>query len=171
MALLSLNNRTIETIKDRLIAHGETISVAESVTSGMLQFALSEAENAAHFYQGGITAYNLGQKSRHLLIEPVHALSCNSVSEKIASDMALNVCRLFTSDWGVGITGYASPVPESGNKLFAWYAISCRGNIVTTKKVTPKKDEPPKIQQLYVTHLLKDLAGHLKSYQDGGRKR
>ena len=163
MALLSLNNRNIETIKERLIAHGETVAVAESVTSGLLQFALSRAEFAANFYQGGITTYNLGQKSRHLLIDPIHALSCNSVSEKVARDMALNVCHLFTSDWGIGITGYASPVPESGNKLFAWYAISYRGNIVVTKKINPKKDEPPKIQELYVTHLLKDLAGHLKS--------
>ena len=153
----------MEAIKDDLIARSETIAVAESVTSGMLQLALTEADNAASFYQGGLTAYNLGQKSRHLLIEPIHALSCNSVSERIARDMALNVCHLFTSDWGVGITGYASPVPESGSKLFAWYAISCRGYVVTTKKISPKKDEPFKIQQLYVTHLLKDLAACLRS--------
>jgi nicotinamide-nucleotide amidase len=162
MSPTSINDKTVAIIKDRLIANSETIAVAESVTSGLLQFALSGAENATNFYQGGITTYNLGQKSRHLRIEPVHALSCNCVSEKIAGDMALNVCHLFTSDWGIGITGYASPVPESGNKLFAWYAIACRGKLVMTKKINPKNDEPAKIQQLYVKHLLKDLAGMLK---------
>ncbi len=164
MSPVTINAKTVGIIKDRLIALGETIAAAESVTSGLLQFALSGAENAVNFYQGGITTYNLGQKSRHLLIEPVHALSCNCVSEKIAGDMALNVCRLFTSDWGIGITGYASPVPESGNKLFAWFAIACRGKIVMTRKIDAKKDEPAKIQQLYVNHLLRDLAGVLKSY-------
>ena len=142
-----------------MIARQETIAVAESVTSGLLQLALSQAENAAEFYQGGITAYNLGQKSRHLIVEPIHALAFNSVSEKVAQEMALNVCSLFSSDWGMGITGYASPVPESENKLFAWYAIAHQDSIVVSKKITPKKNEPFRIQQLYVTDVLKNLAG------------
>ena len=163
MASSLFNQRVIETIRNNLIARHETIAVAESVTSGLLQLALSGADNAANFYQGGLTAYNLGQKSRHLAIDPVHALSCNSVSERIAGEMALNICRLFTSQWGVGITGYASPVPESGNQVYAWYAIAHRGNILMTKKSSPKKDEPFRTQQWYVTHVLKDLAGCFQS--------
>ena len=50
-------------IRDRLTGNGESLAVAESVTSGHLQAALSSAENASHFYQGGITAYNLGQNA------------------------------------------------------------------------------------------------------------
>lgn len=157
------NSAIIQKIRDHLISRQETIAVAESVTSGLLQLALSQAENAAEFYQGGITAYNLGQKSRHLIVEPVHALSVNSVSEKVAMEMALNVCSLFTSDWGVGITGYASPVPESKNKLFAYYAIAHKDNIVKSKKISPAKDEPFRIQQLYVSKVVEDLAGCFKS--------
>ena len=162
MAVQLFNSVIIQKIRDGLISGQETIAVAESVTSGLLQFALSQAENAAEFYQGGITAYNVGQKSRHLIVEPIHALALNSVSEKVAGEMALNVCSLFTSDWGIGITGYASPVPESENKLFAWYAIARHGNIVISKKISPKKNEPFRIQQLYVTDVLKNLAGCLK---------
>ena len=153
----------IEKIRDILISRHETIAVAESVTSGMLQLALCTAEKAADFYQGGLTAYNIGQKSRHLFVEPVHALSCNSVSENVAREMALNICPLFTSDWGIGITGYASPVPESNNKIFAWYAISCRGTIVRSKKIAPQKSDPFRIQQSYVGHVLKDLADCMKT--------
>ena len=136
MADQFFNSALIQKIRDGLIARQETIAVAESVTSGLLQLALSQAENAAEFYQGGITAYNLGQKSRHLIVEPIHALAFNSVSEKVAQEMALNVCSLFSSDWGMGITGYASPVPESENKLFAWYAIAHQDSIVVSKKIT-----------------------------------
>ena len=159
-----LNSAIIQKIGNGLIARQETIAVAESVTSGLLQLALSAAENAADFYQGGLTAYNLGQKSRHLLVEPVHALSFNSVSEKVGREMALNVCALFTSDWGIGITGYASPVSESKNKLFAWYAIAHRGSIVISEKISPEKDEPFRIQMLYVTDVLKNLAACVKSH-------
>ena len=156
------NSTIIQKIRDGLLSRQETIALAESVTSGLLQFALSQAENAVDFYQGGITAYNLGQKSRQLLVEPIHALSVNSVSEKVAQEMALNVCSLFTSDWGIGITGYASPVPESENKLFAWYAITRHGKIIRSKKISPKGDEPFRIQQAYVTDVLKNLASCIK---------
>ena len=162
MASQFFDNATIEAIRDGLISRHETIAVAESVSSGLLQLALSAAENAVEFYQGGITTYNLGQKSRHLLVEPVHALACNSVSVKVANEMALNVCSLFTSDWGIGITGYASPVPESQNKLFAWYAISHNGSIVMSDKINAKKDEPFRVQQLYVANVLKNLAACFK---------
>ncbi|HRO48098.1 CinA family protein [Agriterribacter sp.] len=140
-----------------LLKRGETIAVAESVTSGLMQAAFSSAEGAISCYQGGITVYNLAQKYRHLDIEPIHAQACNCVSEKVAAEMALNVCRLFCSNWGIGITGYATPVPESGNEVFAWYAIGFKGEIKKTGKLIPHKDEPFNIQLFYCITVLNIL--------------
>ncbi|MFT3750464.1 MAG: hypothetical protein QM768_19275 [Agriterribacter sp.] len=46
-----------------------------------------------------------------------------------SNSRAAAVCHfqytLFTSNWEIGITGYASPVPESGQALFVYYAIAC----------------------------------------------
>lgn len=152
------NPAAILSIKDKLLARHETIAVAESVSSGLVQAALSTAPDAAMFYQGGMTAYNLGQKTRHLLIEPIHALSCNCVSERVAGEMALGVCRLFNSDWGLAITGYATPVPESNNSLFAYYAIARRDQVVREGRISPsKQDEPFGIQRWYTEQLLKLL--------------
>ena len=78
-------------------------------------------------FQGGLTVYNLGQKCRHLGVNPIQALECNCVSDKVAVEMAISVCKLFTSDWGIAITGYSTPVPESDNKLFAYFAIAFQG--------------------------------------------
>ena len=75
-----------------LVKRKETIAVAESVTSGLLQAAFSQAEDASAFYQGGITAYNLGQKYRHLKVEPIYADNCYCVSQKVSNEMADNVC-------------------------------------------------------------------------------
>src|ERR1051325_1421918 len=96
------NEEIINSIKEKLVAAKESIAVAESVTSGHLQAALSQAENASFFFQGGITAYNLGQKSRHLNIDPIQAENCDSVSKDVAIKMALEVSKMFTSNWGVG---------------------------------------------------------------------
>ncbi len=158
-----IDKKLLDPITDWMIAHKQNIAVAESVTSGLLQLVLSSGENTMDYYQGGITAYNLGQKSRHLLIDPIHALSCHCVSEQVSAEMAINVCRLFTSDWGIGVTGYASPVPESGHQLFAYYAIAAKGEIVVSKKIKPRKDEPFKIRLLYVQELLKEFSKHLSS--------
>ncbi len=63
------------------------------------------------------------------MLTPIHASVCNCVSEKVAHEMALEVCKLFISDWGLAVTGYASKVPESNNELFAYYAIVYAGMI------------------------------------------
>src|SRR5689334_221261 len=83
-----------------LCARKETIAVAESVTSGQLQTFLSLPDRAMDFFQGGLTAYNLGQKTKHLDVDPIHAFACNCVSERVASEMANNIRLMFNSDWG-----------------------------------------------------------------------
>lgn len=127
----------INSISDILKHKCETLAVAESVTAGQLQVAFSLAEGATQIFQGGITAYNIGQKSRHLLIDPVHAGNCNCVSEKVADQMAAHVVSLFSADWGIAITGYASPVPEQHiHELFAHYAIYYRGKCVKNERIS-----------------------------------
>ena len=123
-----------------MVKKEQTLAVAESVTAGLIQLSFAQAEMASDFFQGGITAYNIGQKYKHLQVEPIHALQCNCVSLKVTTEMALHVRHLFNSQWGIGITGYATPVPESKNKIFAYYAIAnekklvARGKLISTKK-------------------------------------
>ena len=152
------DKRKLERIGIRLLKKKQNIAVAESVTSGLLQFALSTIPDAANFFQGGITAYNIGQKFKHLNVEPLHALSVNSVSQKVATEMALNICQMYSSDWGIGITGYASPVPESGNKVFAFYAITYDNRLRASGKLLAKKSDPPSLQVKYVNDIIHKLS-------------
>ena len=157
------DENVINEVKDILLTREQTLSVAESVTAGYLQAAIASAENAAKFFQGGITVYNLGQKARHLLIEPIHAEQCNCVSEKIAMQMATEVSQMFTSDWAIAITGYAAPVPElSIHKLFAFYAISFRKKILEVKEIEAVTEHPMKVQLFYVNNILKNFLNHLR---------
>lgn len=143
----------INEIKDHLTKAGQTIAVGESVTAGLLQLAFASADFAAQYFQGGITAYNIGQKSRHLMVDPIHATSCNCVSEQVAAEMAANVCKLFSSDWGIGITGYAAPVPESGGQLFCYYAIFLKDKLVLQDKISAT-GAPLQVQLYYVAQVL-----------------
>jgi PncC family amidohydrolase len=155
--------KAITGIKNYMMKHNQTLSVAESVTSGHLQAALSLADNASLFFQGGITVYNLGQKSRHLNINPIHAMSCNSVSATIAEEMAVNALSLFSSDWSLAITGYAAPVPELKiENLFAFYAIAFRNKVVEIQKIRSGDDGIFQVQLNFTDTVLKRLNRHLR---------
>lgn len=66
--------------------------------------------------------------------------------------MVRGVCNLFSADYGMGITGYASHVPEQNIKqLFAFISISKNNKIILSKKINAPEMEPAETQ-LYFTH-------------------
>ena len=152
----------VNNIKDALISKDETLAVAESVTSGHLQAAFSLADNATLFFQGGITAYHLAQKYRHLQIDPIYASKVNCVSERIAAEMATGVCRLFSSGYGISITGYASEIPEMNiYELYAFMAFAKEEKILTSQRITTNKKTMLEAQLDYTDQVLKIIAHYL----------
>jgi len=148
----------INAIGKTLIRKKETIAVAESVTAGHLQAALSLAENARRFFHGGVVAYNLGQKVRLLHVDSIHAEECNCVSAAVAIQMAHGVSALFNSTIGVAITGYAAPVPEYGiAKLFAYYSIVRNNKIIRQGIIREEDQKPLHVQLGYVNKILHQL--------------
>jgi nicotinamide-nucleotide amidase len=157
------DDETLQAIRDILMNKGESIAIAESVTSGLLQFAMSNTMDTVEFFEGGITVYNPNQKFRQLNIEPAHALAVNCVSERVATELAQNVRTKFNSDYGVGITGYASPVPESDNKLFAYFAITHQSRVLHSARLDTEPKEGIGVQLYYVNEVLKSLAKTLRT--------
>lgn len=156
-------SETFNLITDQLLTREETVAVAESVTAGSIAWYLSQATNATSFFQGGITVYNLGQKTRHLGIDPIYAEKVNSVSELISQQMAVEVSKNFCSQWGIGITGYAAPVPELNVKIcYAWYSISYRQEAVFTTCVEYDNNVPREVQKHFTKTVLKSFAELLK---------
>ena len=152
------DKRLLEKIGKKILKKKETVAVAESVTSGLLQFAFSNIPDAAKFLQGGITAFNLGQKFKHLTVEPIHAAAFNCVSAKVAEEMTLNVGNMFASDWSIGITGYASAVPEGNNEVLAYFAIAYKGIIKSKGRLKGVKTDPVMVQFHYAQSVLKKLS-------------
>lgn len=147
-----------------LLFYKQTVAVAESVTGGHLQVAFSLAEKAGLFFQGGITTYNLGQKTKQLNVDPILAESCNSVSEEIAAQMAKNVCSLFCSDWGIAVTGYAAPIPEKNiSQLFSCYAIYFRGKEMARQTIQAENKSSYQVNVYYTRQILSQFTEILVS--------
>ncbi len=153
----------INLIKDFLVDKEETIAVAESVTAGNLQAALSMGIDASKYFQGGITAYNMGQKARHLNIDPIFCNKVNCVAEKIADTMAIEVSKMFSSHYGIGITGYASIVPECEKEgLFAFFSVSYKQKIVLTDRLSSSKNQPYEVQLDYTNQVIQKFYEYLQ---------
>lgn len=151
-------------IKNLCIDQKMTLAAAESVTSGLLQNYFSRTEKAMQFFQGGMTLYNLGQKTRHLHVNPIFGENSNCVSKHVAEQMAMEISEKFCCEIGIGITGYAAPMPELDvNSLFAYVAISIRGKVVLSKKITGVVElSMSENQEIYVRKTLEHLYAILK---------
>ena len=104
-----------------------TLAAAESMSCGRVQAIVGAISGASNFFRGGITAYTLEDKVRHLGVERAAARKVNCVSAAVAKQMARGACTLFHSDLGVATTGYAEPSPaDDVADPFAWWAIAHR---------------------------------------------
>jgi nicotinamide-nucleotide amidase len=105
-----------------------TLAVAESLTAGNVQARVASVSGSSDYFLGGITAYSLDEKVRHLGVARAAAKKVNCVSAEVAEQMACGVCKLFGSDVGIGTTGYAEPNAKLEIlQPFAWWAVAHRG--------------------------------------------
>lgn len=110
-----------------LAAPSLTLATAESLTCGRVQARIGTISGASTFFLGGITAYTLGQKVRHLGVDRTAAKRVQCVSARVAAEMARGACALFGSDLAVATTGYAEPSPADGVAApFAFWALAHR---------------------------------------------
>lgn len=156
----------IETIGQYLKSSKEAVSVAESVTSGYIQFLLSQITNASDSFMGGITAYTLREKVDLLKIDEQTAKENDCVCAAIAEQMALKVSEMFKTEWGIAVTGYATPVEESNFEIFAYYSIAYRKKIVISERITCKESVAEDAQIFYAKSIVKSFEKQLNTISE-----
>lgn len=97
----------LENLKAVLAKSNKTISAAESLTGGYVQYLLSSINGSSGYFVGGVTAYNIDQKVNILGVDRDNAEKCNCVSEKTALEMAIGIQKLTGSDYSIATTGYS----------------------------------------------------------------
>jgi PncC family amidohydrolase len=85
-------------------AHNLKLPVAESITTGNLQAAIGSISGFSTYFEGGMTVYSREQKVSQLGINDEHAKECNSVSPRVAEELARGVCLRYDTDIGIGTT-------------------------------------------------------------------
>ena len=112
----------VEKIAELLASRGETVSVAEADTCGLIGYMLSTVPGSSRFFPGGVIAYTGGLKQKILGVPDELYETKGSVSPEMAKAMASGVRNLTGTDYGISVTGVAGPTGgRSGLPIGTFY--------------------------------------------------
>ena len=98
-----------------LLARGETVAAAESLTAGLFCATLATVPGASATLRGGVVVYATELKSA-LAGVPADLLAAHGpVSPETAAALADGVRSRCAASWGIGLTGVAGPDPVDGH--------------------------------------------------------
>ena len=97
---------------EQLVARGETVAVAESLTGGLLGATITAVPGVSATFRGGVTAYATELKSALLGVDPGLLARRGAVDPEVAAAMAAGVRARLQATYGVATTGVAGPDPQ-----------------------------------------------------------
>lgn len=124
-----------QSVVEKLISAGQTVSVAESLTGGGLGFALTQIPGSSEVFLGGVISYTSDVKMKELGVKTETLDRFNVVSEEVAIEMAEGIRKKFGTTWAIATTGIAGPGDYKGiREGTVWIAI--RGPVNETLLLT-----------------------------------
>ncbi|HDD43965.1 MAG TPA: CinA family nicotinamide mononucleotide deamidase-related protein [Candidatus Desulfofervidus auxilii] len=104
-----------EVVGKLLLKKGYHLSVAESLTGGLIGHLITSVSGSSNYFDRGVVTYSNQAKIELLGVPKEIVNKYGPVSEKTARYMAEGVKKLAKSDIGIAVTGYAGPTagPEA----------------------------------------------------------
>ncbi|MBG9981983.1 competence/damage-inducible protein A [Aerococcaceae bacterium DSM 111020] len=139
----TLENAVIEQLSER----NESLSLAESLTGGLVMHSLSSVSGASKVLYGGFNTYQTLSKQQLLNISSEILEKYTVVSEEVATAMAEHTRNLTDTDYALALTGVAGPGSLEGHALGEVYiALAIRDQKTQTLHLNIK-DKPRKVVQ------------------------
>ena len=98
-----------ERIATRLKARGETISIAESSTAGVISAALLAIPGASAYFIGGAVVYTRQSRTELLRVTEADLTGITPSTEPYALLFARKIRERLATTWSLGETGTAGP--------------------------------------------------------------
>lgn len=100
-----------------LLARGETLAVAESMTGGLLASRLTALPGASAMFRGGVVVYTPEAKRALGGLTEAQLAEHGTLSEATTLALARQVRERLGATWGIAITGNAGPTVDPGGDL------------------------------------------------------
>ncbi|MFB6194683.1 MAG: CinA family protein [Haloplanus sp.] len=104
------------TVGRRLRNRDETLSVAESLTGGLVGSMLTDVPGASDYFDRGVITYSNDAKLEALGVSRESLDAHGAVSAPVAREMAQGVRDTAGTTWGVSTTGIAGPTGGTEEK-------------------------------------------------------
>jgi nicotinamide-nucleotide amidase len=114
-------------IANKLTSNNLTISFAESFTGGKISDTLVSVAGASSFFKGSLVCYSTASKVNNLNVDKDLIDKYSVVSKEVVESMALNVKKMFNSDYSLATTGNAGPSKGDSRKR-NWYRLHWYSN-------------------------------------------
>jgi nicotinamide-nucleotide amidase len=115
--IYTTENLPLEAVLGNLLREKDlTLSVAESLTGGLVQHKLTQISGSSDYFMGGIIAYSNEAKIQLLSVRRSSLEKHGAVSELVAQEMASGVREVFSTSLGISTTGIAGPTGATPNK-------------------------------------------------------
>jgi PncC family amidohydrolase len=101
-------------VHKELLARGQTMATAESLTGGGVGRLLSSVSGSSETFRGGVVSYATDVKRSLLGVDDELVAAHGVVSAACAERMAVGVRALLRADWAVSTTGVAGPTLQEG---------------------------------------------------------
>jgi nicotinamide-nucleotide amidase len=117
--IYSRNGDSLEqVVGDLLRARHASLSVAESLTGGLLGGRITAVPSCSDYFRGGFVVYSNEMKTKLLGVPDEMLAEHTAVSEPVAKAMAEGAKARTNSDYAVSMTGYAGPDGEKVGLVF-----------------------------------------------------
>ena len=99
----------LKSIAEKLKSKGQTISVSESSTGGLVSAALLSVPGASAYFKGGSVIYTLASRRIFLGLSKSDIEGLEPMTEKMAIKFADKTRAVLDSDWAIAELGIAGP--------------------------------------------------------------
>lgn len=136
--------KTVRDIAEILLKRNETVSLAESITGGLIAATFTDIPGSSNWFSSGIVSYSDKIKNSVLKVKSTTLKDFTAVSKECASEMVSGAIRLFDSDYSIAVTGYAGPSGENVGEVYI--AVSDKNN----NKVVKRYDYNPSLTRVEI---------------------
>jgi nicotinamide-nucleotide amidase len=146
-----------------LVARGQTLAVAESLTGGLLAAALTEIPGSSAAFRGGVVSYATDLKAALLGVPSDLLDQHGAVHPAVAAAMAQGACRRLAASVGAATTGVAGPDPADGQPAgTVFIAVSMGPDAAPEVRPLALSGDRQRIRAATVTQVLGLLLGALR---------
>ncbi|MBW4720144.1 CinA family protein [Saccharothrix obliqua] len=103
-----------EAVVAALLARGETVATAESLTAGLVAVEITTVPGASAVLRGGLIVYATDLKRSLAGVDGALLAEHGAVHPEVARQLADGARARCGAVWGIGLTGVAGPTPQDG---------------------------------------------------------